>query len=48
MRRLLIAGLVITLAATAVYTAKAPVVPTLAGAHPGIPVASIGEIFRHF
>lgn len=48
MRRLLIAGLVMFLAATAVYTSKAPIIPTLAGAHPGMPVASIGEIFRHF
>lgn len=48
MRRFLIAGVVMILAAVAVYTAKAPVIPTLAGAHPGMPVASIGEIFRHF
>lgn len=48
MRRLLIACVVMILATTAVYTAKAPVITTLAGAHPGVPVASIDEIFRRF
>jgi hypothetical protein len=48
MRRFLFACLVVVLAAGAIQSIRTPILVSLAGSRVGLPIASIGDIFRHF
>lgn len=48
MRRFLLSCLVVLLVAAAVHSIKAPILVTLAGPRMALPIASIGDLFRHF
>lgn len=48
MRRFLFACLVVILAAGAIYSIKTPILISLTGPRSGLPIASIGDAFRHF
>ncbi|WP_280366328.1 MULTISPECIES: hypothetical protein [unclassified Pseudomonas] len=48
MRRFLLSCLLVLLAAAAIHSIKAPILVTLAGPPTALPIASIGDVFRHF
>ncbi len=48
MRRFLFACLVVVLAAGAIQSINPPILLAVAGPRTALPIASIGEIFRHF
>lgn len=48
MRRFLFACLTVTLILGAICTFESTVSSRVASPHPGYPIASFGEVFRHF
>ncbi|WP_280289352.1 hypothetical protein [Pseudomonas sp. BN417] len=48
MRQFLFACLVVILAAGAIHSISTPILIVIAGPRSGLPIASIGDVFRHF
>ncbi|WP_280324389.1 hypothetical protein [Pseudomonas sp. BN102] len=48
MRRFLFACLVVVLAACAIHSIDSPILLAIASPRSALPIASIGDVFRHF